>query len=274
MKKKVMQDVVEEKVEAEDTAVVNETVAEEPATVEEVAVAEAVAVAEVAAEEPAAAEEVAAATEEVPTEESAPKSDSGKPGVGAKVKEWFRKQIVSLKKAPQRIPMLFLLIASLCYMLILFNYSKTINQSVRAKELSATGLCVFIVTLLSLLVLVSYLNAFPKRKKVNWFFIGLVIAMVAAMVACDILVYVQLNNNANAVIKTGQELGKDLYNTSNYDPLRASFKHTILHLVFLGIFAIVFACLPLIKMGLNKINTKKVVESAASNMKEEIDLQE
>ncbi len=249
MKKKVMQDVVEEKVEAQEAAVVEEIAAEEPVAVENVA-----------AEETATVEEVAVA-------EAAPKSNSEKPSVGARVKEWFRKQIVSLKKAPQRVPMLFLLIASLCYMLILFNYSKTINQSAREATLSATGLCVFVVTLLSLLVLVSYLNAFPKRKKINWFFIALVIVMVAVMIACDVIVYLQLTANLNSIDPTK-------VNSSNYDPLRGSLKHTILHLVFLGIFAIIFACLPLIKIGLNKINTKKVVESATSNMKEEIDLQE
>lgn len=231
MEEKVMQDVVEEKVEVEETATVEEVLEENIAT------------------------------------EVAPQSDSDKPSVGARVKEWFRKQIVGLKKAPQRIPLLFLLIASLCYMIILFNYSKTINQSSRAAELSSTGLCVFVVTLISLLVLVSFLNAFPKRKKVNWFFIALVIVMVGAMVACDVLVYIQLTNNLKSI-------PADRVNSSNYDPLRRSLTHTIIHLILLGVFAIVFACLPLIKMGLNKINTKKVVESASSNMKEEIDLQE
>lgn len=264
MKKKVMQDVVEEKVEATaETEAANEKV-------EEVKAAETAAVAAVAvAEEPNAEEEVAIEqTAEVAADANVDSSDKeAKPSAGAAVKEWFRKQIVNLKKAPQRIPMLFLLIASLCYMLILFNYSKAINESSRAPQLSATGLCVFIVTLLSLLVLVSYLNAFPKRKKVNWFFIALVIVMVAGMIACDIVVYLQFQDNLNSVSDA-------IANSSNMDPCRRSFTHTILHIVFLGIFSVVFACLPLIKIGLNKINTKKVVESATSEMKEEIDLQE
>lgn len=228
MEEKVMQDVVEEKVEAEETAPVKEVL------------------------------------EENTENEAAPQNDNDKPSVGARVKEWFRKQIVGLKKAPQRIPLFFLLIASICYMLILFNYSKTINQS--SSNLKYAGICVFVATLLSLLVLVSFLNAFPKRKKINWFFIALVIVMVGAMIACDILVYKWVSDNLT-------RLGADA-NTSNYDPARRSLTHSILHLVFLGIFAVIFALLPLIKMGLNKINTKKVVESASSNMKEEIDLQE
>lgn len=269
MKKKVMQEVVEENVEVGETAVATE----ETSVAAEVAVAEEVAVKETAATEEAAVAEMTEETansEELPDRVTEPSDNGTKPSAGAAVKEWFRKQVVNLKKAPQRIPMLFLLIASLCYMLILFNYSKTINESSRAPELSSTGLCVFVVTLLSLLVLVSYLNAFPKRKKINWFFIALVILMVGAMIACDILVYMQLSDNLEAIKK----LGDTALQSSNFDPLRRSFTHTILHIVFLGIFAIVFACLPLIKIGLNKINTKKVVESATSNMKEEIDLQE
>ena len=105
-----------------------------------------------------------------------------KPSVFAKIwgaiKEWCRKRVVALKVKPQTIPLLVLLISSIVFMLSMFSYSKAIYASFSESTTEATGICIFISTLLALLVLVSFLNAFPKRKKPNIFLIVLVFVMI------------------------------------------------------------------------------------------------
>ena len=91
-----------------------------------------------------------------------------KPSAGGKalsaVKEWFRKKVVALKVKPQIIPLIVLALTTVCFMLFLYKFSGSIAASFNDARTKATGICIFISTLLSLLVLVSFLNAFPKRK--------------------------------------------------------------------------------------------------------------
>ena len=93
-------------------------------------------------------------TEQVKNEK--PKNDKG-----AVIKEWFRKKIVNLKRAPQNITFVFLVITSFLYLIWLFTFSKAIYITQAA---TWTGIAVFVNTLLSILVLALFLNAFPKRK--------------------------------------------------------------------------------------------------------------
>lgn len=183
----------------------------------------------------------------------------------AKLKEWFRKQVVALKRAPHRIPLIFLAIVTIYYLLVLFNISQAVAGSATNEHVKATGICTFITTLLSLLVLVSFLNAFPKRKKPNIFFIVLVFAMIAAMIACDLVYYIQMNNClANLQDKTS-EMFKSIEGVQPF---------VLGHIILLGIAAIIFALLPVYAKLINKINTKVELESATENMQGSIDIQE
>ncbi|MDE6586172.1 MAG: hypothetical protein K2K80_05795 [Clostridia bacterium] len=187
-----------------------------------------------------------------------------KSGFKAKAKEWLRKKVVALKRAPHNIPLVFLAIVTIYYLLVLFNVSQAINSSAANVHVKATGICVFVTTLLSLLVLVSFLNAFPKRKKPNIFFIVLVFVMIAAMIACDVVYYVQMNT-CLANITAG---------TSMYQSIESVQPYVLVHIVLLGVSAIVFALLPVYAKLINKINTKVELESATENMHGEIDIEE
>lgn len=184
-----------------------------------------------------------------------------KPSGNAKFKEWLRKKIVSLKRSPQMIALVFLLASTVFFMLGLYVISQAVYKVFSESTTKATGICTFITTLLSLLVLVSFLNAFPKRKKPNIMFIVLVYLMIAGMIVCDIVYYVQMSNCL--ATSTGE----------NYRLVNAAQPFAIVHIVLLGISAIVFALLPVYSKLINKIDTSVKLESATENMKQ-IDIQE
>ena len=145
-------------------------------------------------------EEVAETTEtvaEVKDEmtEPAPAAPEKKPGAKAKIKEFFRKKIVGLKRKPQNIAFFFLIVTSLFYLLSLNVLSP--GPYVDFRETSWLGLCVFISTLFSILVLILFLNTFPKYPKVNkktgkksyvnYVMMALTFAFIAAMIVANIL---------------------------------------------------------------------------------------
>ena len=124
-------------------------------------------------------------TEETMIENQPEKTPSKGARIKAVIKEWFRKRIVMLKVKPQLIPLVLMVITTVYFMLILFRISIAVDEAKEAS--SATGICTFITTLLSLLYLVSFLNVFPKRKKPNIFFMVIVGAMIAGQIACDLI---------------------------------------------------------------------------------------
>lgn len=207
--------------------------------------------------------------EQVADKQSAPDNKpTKKNGAGVKIKEWFRKQTVALKRAPQNITLVYLAIVTVYFLLVLFNVSQAINSAASNKHVSATGICIFIVTLLSILVLVSFLNAFPKRKKPNIFFIVLTFVMIAGMVACDLVYYIQMNNclydPANPISPS----------SSMYLAITGCQPLVLVHIILLGVGALLFALLPVYSKLLQKINTQVVLESATENMNGEIDILE
>ena len=190
------------------------------------------------------------------------KAEKPKGGAGAAVKEWFRKKIVNLKRAPQNITFLFLVVTSFLYLIWLFTFSKAIYITQAA---TWTGIAVFVNTLLSILILALFLNAFPKRKKASKVFVALLFVFMVAIVLFDVLFYVQESNYIYA-----QENFEGYIEAYPY--LVTSLNLTIAHIVLIGICALLLATLPLYKKLIMKINTRKVVES--NQLKEEIDTSE
>lgn len=195
-----------------------------------------------------------------------PEQPDNTPSKGAKfkaaVKEWFRKRIVGLKVRPQKIPLFVMVVTTVYFMLILFSVSHAVSLN---DEPTATGICTFITTLLSLLYLVSFLNAFPKRKKPNIFFIVLVGVMIAAMLACDIVYYLQ---TADAMA------ARTDHDTIGYTVAAEAQPYVIGHMVLLGISAIVFALLPVYSRLIRKIDTSVKLDSATEHMHGKIDIEE
>ena len=203
--------------------------------------------------------------EEVKIENQPNNTPSKGSKAGAAVKEWFRKKVVALKVKPQIIPLVVLLITSVIFMLALHNIGIAIYASFSAATTQATGICVFITTLLSLLVLVGFLNAFPKRKKPNIFFIVLVFGMIGAMLACDIVYYVQMGKYIDEV--------KDVA-ASIADNIRPAQPYVMVHIIMLGVSAVIFALLPVYSRLIKKINTSVKLESATENMSGKIDIED
>lgn len=221
-----------------------------------------------------------------------------KEGFGAKVKEWFRKQGVSLKRKPQKIAFLFFIISTVMYLIGLNVLSPGPVKNFGSKPY--LGLSVFVTTLFSILVLVLFMNTFPKRgirykkngKKhsMNYIMLALTFVFVLVMFLMDLLYYKQLTGciagNESTFFKDASQASKYVkyfaedvtLDTIAYDPtnyksyLVSALQLDIAHMVFLGISALLLATLPLYKKLIMKINTSKVVEG--TEIKEVIDTED
>lgn len=218
---------------------------------------------EVVAEETVATLKIEEADEQVITEETAKKSSvkAVLKKIGAGIKEWGRKQIVTLKRNPQRIPLLFVIIVSIIWLFWLFTFSKTAGTYT---TIDYAGLAVFINTLLSILIIFLFLNAFPKRKKPNVVFIVLVFLFMLAMIGMDVLYYIEVNNYILDGKLNAAGLAKSPY-------VKQSMSYAIAHIVLQGLSMIVLALLPVYSKLIRKINTAKKVEG---NEIGEVDLAE
>lgn len=98
-----------------------------------------------------------------------------------KIKEIYRKFIVSLKRNPQAIPLVALAVSFVYYSFNLTNISQT-TALINSKHM---GLSCFITMLFSILSFVCILNAFPKRKKPNIFMLSLFTVMTIVIIYFD-----------------------------------------------------------------------------------------
>lgn len=187
----------------------------------------------------------------------------GEESFNDKVKEWFRKRVVALKRNPQRIPLLFIVLVSIIWLLWLFTFSRTAS---RFSTIDYAGLSVFVNTLLSMLIIFLFLNAFPKRKKPKIVLIVLVFVFMAAMIAMDVLYYVEVYNFIY-VDKRVDDAG-----LASAPFALQSLKYAIAHIVLQGVSIVLFALFPLYKKLLLKINTKKVI--AGNNISESLDVED
>lgn len=185
--------------------------------------------------------------------------ESSSESFGAKVKEWFRKFIVKLKRQTHMIPLVVILITSIVYLCCTATYAQVIEGNTGIPSL---GIAMFVNTLLSILVLVIFLNAFPKRKKPNVVYIVAVFVVLGVILGMDLLYLLSAMNFIN------NDPAKDLI-LATYPEIKTAYSNLYVHMVFIGISIVVFALLPLYKKAINKINTKKVLEE--NELKGEID---
>lgn len=175
-------------------------------------------------------------------------------GFGAKVKEWFRKLIVKLKRQTHIIPLVVILITSLVYLCTIATYAQVIEVNSGIPNL---GISMFVNTLASILVLPLFLNAFPKRKKPNIYYIVGVFLVLALLIGMDVLYYVNTQKFFANPDYTADDMVLKAYN------------QLITHIVFVGVSIVVFALLPVYKKAIKKINTRKNLEE--NNLSESID---
>ena len=163
--------------------------------------------------------------------------------------EFLRKLIVALKRKPDVIGLLVLSAAFVYYSLNLTHISDTTAKIQGA----GMGLCGFATMLFSLLSLVCYLNAFPRRKKPVVPMIVLMALMLGIILYCDYhymtLIAVALTRPDNPIV-----LDKStIYIAQAYNVLSS-------HMAFVIAGAVITALLPVYTKLLRKINTSIVVE--------------
>ncbi|MCR5824940.1 MAG: hypothetical protein K6G54_00085 [Oscillospiraceae bacterium] len=163
--------------------------------------------------------------------------------------EFLRKLIVALKRKPDVIGLLVLACAFVYYSLNLTHISDTTAKI----QGSGMGLCGFATMLFSMLSMVCYLNAFPRRKKPVIPMIVLMALMVAVIIFCDNyymgLIATALTRAENPII-----LDKTtIYIAQAYNVLST-------HMAIEIAAAVITALLPVYTKLLRKINTSITVE--------------
>lgn len=201
---------------------------------------------------------------EVTEQPEAPQKKSS--GFGAKVKEWFRKLTVKLKRKTQIIPLVVILITSLVYLCTIGTYAQVIETNSGIPNL---GIAMFVNTLMSILVLPIFLNAFPKRKKPNIIYIVLVFVVLALLIGMDLMYYLNTKHFISEELGKFNGLLTEEQLLTQYPYIPKAYTQLIVHMVFVGVSIVVFAFLPLYKKGINKINTRKNLEE--NKLSEEID---
>lgn len=101
--------------------------------------------------------------------------------LAAGVKEAWRKFLVSIKRRPQMIPLVVLVVGFLVYSLNLMHVSDT-TAKIQGPGMGLSG---FATMLFSMLSLVCFMNAFPYRKKVNVPMLALMFAMLGVVIFAD-----------------------------------------------------------------------------------------
>jgi len=165
------------------------------------------------------------------------------------VKEFFRKKIVTLKRKPQIIPLLVLVVGFLVYSLNLTH----VSDATAKIQLTGMGLSGFCTMLFSLLSFVCFLNAYPHRKKTNIPMLVLMFLMLAILIVCDTFYMGQITK---AITRADHPIVVDAntaYITKAYDMLGV---HRIIILVGAGLTLLV----PVLRKLLRKINTSLPVE--------------
>ncbi|MBP3855852.1 MAG: hypothetical protein IK990_09620 [Ruminiclostridium sp.] len=168
---------------------------------------------------------------------------------GRGIKEVIRKSLVSLKRSPQFIPLVFLIVGFLVFSL---NLSSIANTTARINGANM-GQCEFVAMLFSILAFVVFLRTFPKRKPVNKIMLGLLFGMLALLAFVDV---VYISRITTAVTRAENPIIID--ESSLY--ITTAKAVVTLHIVFVGITAVLLALLPIYSKLIRKINTSIEVE--------------
>ncbi len=171
------------------------------------------------------------------------------PAKATKMPEFLRKLFVGLKRRPSVIALLVFLVGFFQYSLNLTHISDTTAKI----QGPGMGLCGFATMLFSLLSLVCFLNAFPRRKKPVIAMIVLMCLMFAVIIFCDIY---YSNLIMNALTRAENPITLDastIYIAQAYNVLQT---HVVIEIV--GVALVVL--MPLYSKLLRKINTSVTVE--------------
>lgn len=160
------------------------------------------------------------------------------------MKEFFRKKMVGLKRKPQTIALVVLVVAFLYYSLNLTQISNT-TAKVQGPGMGLSG---FVTMLFSMLSLVCFMNAFPHRKKVNIPMLVLMFIMIGIIIYCDIYYGGRITNAITRADNPIDPTGANSYITNAQNMLKV-------HMIILIIGAGLTALLPVYAPLLKKVNT-------------------
>lgn len=162
------------------------------------------------------------------------------------MKEFFRKQIVTLKRSPQNIPLVMLLVSFVYFSMNLTSMSNTTAKI----QGVGMGLCEFCIMLFSLLSIVCMLNAFPQRKKP-------VVPMVVLMFA--IIVYADIHY-ANAIMAALTRAESPIVLDANTIYIANAYNMLQTFIALIGVTAVLVLTLPIYSKWIRKIKTSVDVE--------------
>ena len=163
--------------------------------------------------------------------------------------EFLRHFFVALKRQPSIIALVFLVIAFFQYSLNLTHISDTTAKIQGA----GMGLCGFATMLFSMLSLVCFLNAFPKRKKPVLAMVILMFVMFAIIIFCDVH-YSGLIMNALTRAENPIKLdASTIYIAQAYNVLQT---HIVLECIGIALVLL----MPVYTKLLRKVNTSITVE--------------
>lgn len=179
--------------------------------------------------------------------------------LGARIKESIRKFIVSMKHRPHNIPLVMLVVTFLYYSLNLTTVSDT-TAKIQGPNM---GLCGFVVMLFSMLSMVCFNNAFPRRKPVNKPMLILMFAMFAAILGCDMLyrnaIYTAVSRPVNPITIT---------ESTRY--IAQAYNNLQVHMILMCISIALIVLLPVYSKLIRKINTS--IEVAEGEQMGELDI--
>lgn len=175
-----------------------------------------------------------------------------KAGFAAGIKEACRKFLVSLKRRPQMIPLAALVIAFLEYSLHLTVIS---NTTARIQG-QGMGLCGFATMLFSILSMVCFGNAFPRRKKANIPMLVLMFAMFGIIIFADV-------TYLNAIYSAVMREENPIVVTMNTIYIAYAEYYLNLHIIILCVAIALIVLLPVYSKWIRKIKTSVEVEGNA-----------
>lgn len=175
-------------------------------------------------------------------------------GFAAGLKETWRKFLVSLKRRPQMIPLAALVIAFLVYSLHLTVISDT-TAKIQGRGM---GLCGFSTMLFSILSMVCFGNAFPRRKKPNIPMLVLMFAMFGIIIFADV-------TYLNAIYAAVMRPENPILVTTNTIYIAYAEYYLRTHIMILCVAIVLIVLLPVYSKWIRKIKTSVEVEDN-SNM--------
>lgn len=181
--------------------------------------------------------------------QSAAGTPAVKVGAGQRIKEFFRKLMVSLKRSPHIIALIALVVAFLYYSL---NLSAISNTTIKINTANM-GQCEFAGMLFSILAFVCITRAFPKRQKPSIPMIGLYFLMSGILIFAD-AVYASRINEALT-----REENRIVIDAKNAYIATAQQVMTV-HIIMMVICILLVALLPVYSKLLRAVNTSIEVE--------------